>query len=155
MQSIRKGKETNGAKQKWKKTHAALCSRTQEYAPRLHRDPNLTESLFCKSGIFYIYAIHTNLPIAASIFKRFELVLQVIQEKGNTVFFLFTLGSSHSCLEKFLLSPLGERQSLPSHLPALTGQKTHREEGKLRKNMTGKAFRRHCNISKPFQWKAT
>lgn len=86
------------SKMKKKKTnqtnHTALCSRTQEYAPRLHRDPNLPEPLFCKLGIFYIYAIYANLPIASSIFKWFEQVLQVIQEKGNIGFFLFTPGSS-------------------------------------------------------------
>lgn len=61
----------------------------------------------------------------------------------------------NSRLEKFPLSPLlGERQSLLSHLPALTGQKTHREEGNLRENMNGKAFTLHYNSSEPFPVKS-
>lgn len=48
----------------------------------------------------------------------------------------------------------GKAVSLLSCLPALTGQKTHREEGNLRKKLTGKVFTLHCKISGPFPVKS-
>lgn len=48
----------------------------------------------------------------------------------------------------------GKTFSLLSHLPPLTGQKTHREKGNLRKKLTGKAFTLHCSLSEPFPVKS-